>query len=106
MTAGFVVAVAVFGAVTFDAGVSANNRWGNKHWERSSNPLVLTLRPNFTDGLWDSSFTTALGDWNASDVLSLTEETSAPTSLPSVCHHVYTHVTWTLEVAEQLRGRR
>ena len=30
MTAGFVVAVAVFGAVTFDAGVSANNRWGQQ----------------------------------------------------------------------------
>ena len=59
ITAGFVVAVTTFVAVTYDVGVSANNKWGNKHWERSMNPVPLTLYTNFA-GSWQSYFTAAL----------------------------------------------
>ena len=47
----------------------ANHSWGKYHWERSSNPVNLTIGDN-TSG-WTSYLNTAISDWNQSSVLSL-----------------------------------
>jgi hypothetical protein len=49
---------------------SGNHSWGNYHWERSSNPVSLTLVDNVTSG-WDGYLTTAEADWEQSSVLTL-----------------------------------
>ena len=51
---------------------SGYHAWGNYHWERSSNPVSLTLGDNFKYSVWNSHFTVAVSDWNGSSVLDLT----------------------------------
>jgi hypothetical protein len=66
-------------AVLSAAGLSANHAWGNYHWARASNPLVLTV-VNSTTADWDPYVSQAIGDWNASSVLALTEDPNGSTS--------------------------
>jgi hypothetical protein len=49
----------------------ANHTWGNYHWGRSANPLVLQLGDNVTSK-WDTHLLQARDDWNVSDVLNTT----------------------------------
>lgn len=46
----------------------ANHAWGNYHWERSSNPVVIELGDNVDSG-WDGWLADASVDWSASAVL-------------------------------------
>ena len=110
MTAGFVVAAALFVAVTYGAVVSAadpvEHRWGNYHW--ASDNVVLTVGTNFSGtgwGNWDSPlgpFGVALSDWNQSSVLALTPregDTSSRRCRPAngtieVCSHTYGNNGW------------
>jgi len=48
--------------------VQAGHSWGNYHWARSSNPLLLDLGDNLTS-TWTGHLEQASGDWNLSDVL-------------------------------------
>jgi hypothetical protein len=50
----------------------ATHSWGSYHWERSSNPLNLTII-NSTTSDWDTEVGMAISDWNESSVLNLTE---------------------------------
>jgi hypothetical protein len=49
----------------------ANHPWANYHWERSSNPVLLTIGDNM-DSNWDPYLNIAVADWNQSNVLGLT----------------------------------
>ena len=78
---GLIVAVAlIIVAVTSGVDISAKHAWSKYHWERSSNPVVLTLGRNFSDPVWTSHFNVAVDDWNESSVLALTgvEGTTSP----------------------------
>lgn len=46
----------------------ANHAWGNFHWARSVNPLVLKLGDNVSS-VWDAYLATASSDWSQSTVL-------------------------------------
>ncbi len=50
------------------APVAANHPWGNFHWARTANPLVLQLGDNLTTN-WDSYLATASNNWSQSAVL-------------------------------------
>ena len=63
-------AMAVLLAVPQIAG--ASHSWGGYHWERSANPVSLTIGDN-VDSTWDASLDVAIADWNASEVLSLSK---------------------------------
>jgi len=62
----FIAVIAVLGTVST---AFASHSWGNYHWARSSNPLVLKLGNNLTTSAWVNSLKTASTDWNASTVL-------------------------------------
>lgn len=51
--------------------LSASHSWELYHWARTSNPLALKVGDNVSPA-WDSYLTTAIFDWNQSDVLELT----------------------------------
>lgn len=71
-TLGFIATTALIVTVTYGTIVLADHAWGNYHWERSSNPVELTLGDNFKTSAWDSAYHMAVSDWNQSAVLSLT----------------------------------
>lgn len=48
----------------------ADHAWANYHWERSSNPVSLTIGDNMT-GVWPPRLVEATTDWNQSAVLDL-----------------------------------
>jgi hypothetical protein len=50
----------------------ANNAWGCYHWARSGNPVHLDIGDNVSS-TWDGHLAVAIGDWNGSSVLDLTE---------------------------------
>lgn len=50
----------------------ADHSWGNYHWERSSNPVVLTIGDN-VGSTWDRHLDVAIADWDHSSVLTLNE---------------------------------
>ena len=45
---------------------SGYHAWGSYHWERSENPVMLTLGDNFKKSVWDSHFIDAVNDWDES----------------------------------------
>lgn len=61
-------------ASTFPAG--ATHAWGDYHWERSANPVNLSVIDNMTNN-WDGNLDTAIVDWDKSSVLSLAKETGS-----------------------------
>ncbi len=81
--------------------VNATHSWGNYHWARSSNPVVLTLGDN-VDGSWDPMLVTSEADWEQSAVLSLSivpgETTArkcrAATGKIEVCNDTYGNNGW------------
>lgn len=69
--------VVVGSAVLFGAFAStalANHSWGSYHWGRTTNPFNLTVIDTTSSG-WNSYVTTAVGDWNSSTSLTLTQTT-------------------------------
>lgn len=71
-TAVAALAAALIAAAAFGPNLLASHSWGNYHWERSANPVQLTLGDNFKTADWDSAYVTAVDDWNLSSVLELT----------------------------------
>ena len=65
------LALIAIALVTVAVPVMANHQWGKYHWERSANPVNLTIGDN-TSG-WTTYLNTAISDWNQSSVLSLTK---------------------------------
>ncbi len=61
----------LFALALYPAGVTAHHRWGKYHWARSVNPLLLDIAGN-VDSTWNNLLGFAVGDWNQSIVLSLT----------------------------------
>ncbi|MEN8131582.1 MAG: hypothetical protein ABFS45_15595 [Pseudomonadota bacterium] len=59
------------GAMVFSSASMASHAWGNYHWERSSNPLLLDLGDN-VDLNWEGHLSTASADWSESSVLDTT----------------------------------
>ncbi|MCI0711323.1 MAG: hypothetical protein L0154_14305, partial [Chloroflexi bacterium] len=70
---GFVSIVLLIASLTVPhaAPVSADHSWGNYHWARSENPLSLEVGNNLT-GPWGGHLSTAVSDWNQSNVIDLT----------------------------------
>ena len=97
LAVGCVVAVALI-AVTYGGVMSANNAWGNYHWERASNPMVLKIGNNFSTSAWDTAYVDAIADWHASSVLSLTAVAGATN--PRKCKPA----TGTIEVCSRRYG--
>jgi hypothetical protein len=52
--------------------MQANHSWGNYHWQRSANPLLLDVGDNVSNA-WDTYLDGAIADWNVSTVLTLSE---------------------------------
>jgi hypothetical protein len=50
--------------------LSANNAWGDYHWDGTSTPVPLTLENNLSPS-WPSVLTAVEQDWDVSDVLTL-----------------------------------
>jgi hypothetical protein len=78
----------------------ANHSWGRYHWEGSTNPRVLDVGDNLT-GTWGSHLTTAVGDWNQSEVIELTKRSglaggncSAVSGRIEVCNGAYGTNGW------------
>lgn len=65
------VAVALV-ALLLPTAAEADHSWGNYHWERSQNPVALTIGDNVSS-TWDPHLDQAIADWNHSSVLGLTE---------------------------------
>ena len=99
---GFIVGVGLIVAVAYGVVVLADNSWLTYHWERSSNPVQLTLGDNFKTGAWDGHFTAAVADWNESTVLELTKvaggtsprKCKAATGKIEVCAERYGNTGW------------
>ena len=91
---------AVTTAMFIPAVAEANHAWGNYHWERSANPVSLTVGDNVSS-VWDAHLNAAVADWNASSVLNLTVETGsakgrckATTGMIEVCSDAYGPTGW------------
>ena len=50
--------------------LGAHHKWGNYHWPRASNPLLLDIGDN-VDNSWGSAYAGAITDWDQSNVLQL-----------------------------------
>jgi len=84
MAAGFVVAAALFVAVTYGAVVSADHAWGSYHWARTGDPanppdFKLTV-VNSTTSDWDQYVDQAVIDWTASKKLDMVQDVNGSTS--------------------------
>ncbi len=65
--------IAVLAGLLLIANISfAEHTWSNYHWERSSNPLTLSLGDNLS-GSWGGHFDVAISDWNQSNVLQISK---------------------------------
>jgi hypothetical protein len=96
-----IAGVMVVTSVTLVGTALANHAWGNYHWSRSSNPFTLQVGNNVSSS-WGGNLTTAVGDWDASDVLILnlgsgngSGSTCSPTSgRIEVCNGAYGNTGW------------
>ena len=75
----FIAAIALFAAMTFPTGTSANHSWNGYHWARTSNPFNLkVVDSNTTD--WDDNLNAANAAWGSSSVLNMLYEAGDSTS--------------------------
>lgn len=58
---------------------SANHSWGNYHWARTSNPLVLKINEALSPN-WEPYLQTAMNDWATSSVLDFSPGSAVPSS--------------------------
>jgi hypothetical protein len=63
---------ALAGLFLFASSASAEHTWGNYHWERSPNPLSMSLGENLTSD-WSDRFDVAISDWDQSAVLNVSK---------------------------------
>ena len=61
----------------------ANHAWGNYHWGRTAAALVLSVGDNVGSG-WDTYLDVAIGDWDQSTALDMTEVRGLMTN-PKTC---------------------
>src|SRR5512134_455370 len=66
----FVLGLA-FAVATLATGY-ANHSWGGYHWARTSNPVNIKVGDN-VNSAWDAYLDEAIGDWNVSRVVQLSE---------------------------------
>jgi len=91
----------IFGLMMLFVGTAAaNHSWGNYHWYRTSNPVVLQVGDN-VNSTWDSRLNAAISDWNASSVLDLRKATGqarknckATAGRIEVCNGTYGNNGW------------
>jgi hypothetical protein len=62
------LAAAFFVMLVFVTFTSADNRWGDYHWARSSNPFTVVLGDN-VDSRWDRWLGQASADWNGASTI-------------------------------------
>jgi len=68
----FIAGICLLAATVLPTRLKADHRWGPYHWARSSNPLKIQVGDNVSSA-WDGFLFGAVGDWNVSDVLTVTE---------------------------------
>ena len=66
----FAAGIALLSVVAFASAAYANHSWGDYHWARSANPLILKAGDNVSS-VWDDYLNEAIGDWSLSSVLDL-----------------------------------
>ena len=66
----FAAGIALLSVVAFASAAYANHSWGDYHWARSANPLILKAGDNVSS-VWDDYLNEAIGDWRLSSVLDL-----------------------------------
>lgn len=104
MNISYRVALAAVVAMGAMVPASANHSWGNYHWGRTDNPLVLTVNEALSAN-WEGHLTAALVDWDRSSVIDFTsnspkESSTNPkkcTAVPGqvlVCNAVYGQRGW------------
>jgi hypothetical protein len=80
----------------------ADHAWGNYHWARTSNPFTLKVHDNVS-GKWDSHLTAAISDCNRSNVIQLSYQPTAISSVKrctstsgriEVCNSTYGQTGW------------
>ena len=88
------------GLVILTTGLYANHAWSTYHWARKSNPFTLKVGNNMSSS-WQSHFSTAVSDWNASSVMNLTavagssnKRCSAAAGTVQVCNGTYGNNGW------------
>jgi hypothetical protein len=64
----YVAAVAAIFSVAVTSLAYASHSWGDYHWARSANPLLLRLGDNVSS-VWDPFLISVSTDWNSSTVL-------------------------------------
>lgn len=64
----YVAVVTLVFAGAYALAAYADHAWGNYHWARSVNPLVLKLGDNVSS-VWDAYLATSSSDWSQSAVL-------------------------------------
>lgn len=80
---------------------SAGHSWANYHWERSANPLPLSIGDN-VDSTWDQHLIDANSDWNESEVLNNTirpgqanpRRCNPDTGVVEICNRSYGNTGW------------
>ena len=102
MSMKFVRAALLSCAVLAVGPAMATHSWGSYHWGRTSNPLKLNVVDAVTSQ-WDGHLTTAIGDWQITNYLSLTKEAgsgvnakkcTAITGKVLVCNAAYGQRGW------------
>ena len=90
------------GGLAFSVVSLGSHPWGNYHWERANNPLMLNLGNN-VKSVWDSHLNGATTDWNVSTVLELTpvagnagnvKRCKAATGAVEICNASYGGTGW------------
>ena len=67
----WVLAIALIATtMLFPGTADASHSWANYHWERSANPVELSIGDNVSTA-WDQSLAIAVADWDQSTVLDL-----------------------------------
>jgi hypothetical protein len=69
--------IAVLGSLVILAALplsaAASNSWNGYHWARTANPFTVKVIDSMTPN-WDDNLDRAIGDWNSSSVLNVSEE--------------------------------
>ena len=96
-----ILSTAAIGAtMLIPTSADASNSWNNYHWERSSSPAQLTVGNNVS-AAWAPYLMDAVGDWDESSVLAVTEvsgkakgQCRAQSGRIEVCSDFYGNTGW------------
>lgn len=96
---------AALAAMLLSAPSLANHAWNDYHWARTTNSFDLII-VNSTTNNWDPYVTQAIGNWSASTVLNMVEDTggntrsnvrrrcNGPTGQIRICNQSYGNTGW------------